>query len=247
MKFSAISAILLGAVTTVFADLNYFDAPRKHSIFGTDDSITFVVDEVTNDYDDTLRAELYSAEDGSWIETLGEWTGKEISGDDNFVFTWDVDVEEGLYYVRVFEVDGAGDDEDEQDDITRSHTFKISDEEVYEDSENKKAYSAYSTNNKVAKEASKDTDVATEASTDETAVAEEADATQEAGVAEEADAVEEAGTVEEADIAEEADADKELAKEASNDNKKIAEEASVDKDSKKIASASRRRRSIYSA
>lgn len=142
-----------------------------------------------------------------------------------------------MYYVRVFEVDGAGDDEDDQDDITRSHTFKISNEQVYEDSENKKAYSAYSTNNKVAKEASKDIDVATEASTDETAVAKEA------GVVEEAGAAEEAGVVEEADT------EKESAQEASNDKKKIAKEASVDKDAKKIASASRRRRrrSIYSA
>ena len=120
----------------MYADVNYFDAPRKHSTFSTSDSITFVVDEVTNDWDDTLRAELYTADDHTWIETLGEWTGGEISGDDNFVFTWDVDVEEGDYYVRVFEEDYDGNND--QDDISRSHTFTIGDESW---SQSGKAYS----------------------------------------------------------------------------------------------------------
>ena len=99
------------------------------------------------------------------IETLGEWTGGEISGDDNFVFTWDVDVEEGDYYVRVFEEDYDGNND--QDDISRSHTFTIGDESW---SQSGKAYSAFSKNAQVA---STDEPVAEEASTDEK-VAEEA-------------------------------------------------------------------------
>jgi hypothetical protein len=105
------------------ADLNYFYAPARNSVFATSDCISFIPDDVSNDNDGALKAVLYRA-DGSWVKDIGEWTGSDITGDDNFQFTWDVDVhEEGEYFVRVFEIEN---DDDNEDDINRSYTFTIS-------------------------------------------------------------------------------------------------------------------------
>ncbi|RCH87540.1 hypothetical protein CU098_008058, partial [Rhizopus stolonifer] len=57
------------------------------------------------------------------------YTGKEISSSsDDFIFTWSVDVPDGLYYVQVKELeDNSNDDDDnnDDDDSNRSFNFEI--------------------------------------------------------------------------------------------------------------------------
>lgn len=103
-------------------DVDYFKAPAINSVLAPTDSISFVADDVSNDYDDTLKAVLYRA-DGTWVEDIGEWTGADIASSDDFQFTWNVDVGEGDYFVRIFEIDPN--DHDSDDDINRSYTFTI--------------------------------------------------------------------------------------------------------------------------
>jgi hypothetical protein len=115
-----------------------------NSVFSTTDSVTFVIDEITNDYDDTIKAKLYSAAGDVWVEDLGEWRGEEIAEVETFVFTWDVDVGDGKYYVRAYEIK-AGEDGNDMEDLARSHTFYIKESNA-DQMANNKAYSAYSTN-----------------------------------------------------------------------------------------------------
>lgn len=85
---------------------------------------------ITNDADEQIIAELYSAADDSFIKQIGCYTGDEIVREDDMMdwsFDWVVDVPPGSYYVRLFEVDADGgrDDDNEHDDAIVSHDFYI--------------------------------------------------------------------------------------------------------------------------
>ncbi|KAG2234203.1 hypothetical protein INT48_006003 [Thamnidium elegans] len=117
MKLSIISALLIGAVSSVIAELDYFDYPKSGSVYNSGDSVTFVVEDVTDDSDDSIKAFLFTA-DGDFVEEMGEWRAdedfrtpeeEEAFDDGDFIFRWSIDVGDGDYYAEVYEIEvGAG-------------------------------------------------------------------------------------------------------------------------------------------
>lgn len=132
-QFSLIAAAFIGLASFVLADEDgphFFSLPPDNSEFHTDDKITFVTNGITNDFDESIIAKLYSADDDTEIKIIGTYTGDQIVRDDDqqdWTFDWVVDEPRGSYYVRLWEVDADGgiDDDDEWDHIIRSYNFQI--------------------------------------------------------------------------------------------------------------------------
>ncbi|GAA5804360.1 hypothetical protein EDC94DRAFT_625261 [Helicostylum pulchrum] len=133
MKLSIISALLIGAVSSVIADLEYFEYPKSGSVYKSGDSVTFVVEDVTDDSDDTIRASLFTA-DGVYVEEMGEWRADEYFrtpeeeqafDDGDFIFRWSIDVGDGDYYAEVYEIEGPYGENDHDDDVHRSQIFRV--------------------------------------------------------------------------------------------------------------------------
>lgn len=114
--------LLLAASSTVFAeDVElFFQVPAENSVYHNSDSVLFVIEDMSMDYTDTLRAELYNADDESVVKNIGEWTGSDIEG--RHEFSWTVDVGDGNYFVRVTEIDG---EDHLVENTTRSYNFKV--------------------------------------------------------------------------------------------------------------------------
>ncbi|KAK4510462.1 uncharacterized protein ATC70_004892 [Mucor velutinosus] len=135
MKFSLLSAIFVGlAATFVLAEdePHYFFFPNEGAEFSVTDQITFAMNGITNDADETIIAKLFNAEDDSEVKQIGSYTGDTIvrpDDDDEWTFTWVIDVEPGTYYVRLYEQDADGqiDDDDEWDNEIISYDFRIRD------------------------------------------------------------------------------------------------------------------------
>ncbi|KAI7877868.1 uncharacterized protein EV154DRAFT_606507 [Mucor mucedo] len=114
MKFSVISALILGITASVFAS-DTFDLPAEGSSFTTSDTIRFVTDDVTDDSENKIQAVLFKYTDSADFEpkkTIGLWSAALNTGDE-FVFDWRVDMDAGYYSVCVFEIDD--DDYDDED------------------------------------------------------------------------------------------------------------------------------------
>ncbi|KAG2197091.1 hypothetical protein INT46_008692, partial [Mucor plumbeus] len=125
-------AIIIGLAAFVLAEdePHYFFFPTDGSEFASDDQITFATNGITNDADETIIAKLFNAEDNSEIKQIGSYTGDSIvrpDDDDEWTFTWVIDVEPGTYYVRLYEQDADGqiDDDDEWDNEIVSYDFRI--------------------------------------------------------------------------------------------------------------------------
>lgn len=114
--------LALAVSSTVFAEdaETFFNVPAENSVYHPSDSVLFVIEDMSMDYTDTLRAELYNADDQSLIKNIGEWTGSDIEG--RHEFSWTVDVGDGNYFVRVLEIDG---EDHLEENRTRSYQFKV--------------------------------------------------------------------------------------------------------------------------
>lgn len=125
---------MVSLASYVFADdyPHFFTLPYEGAEFHVGDEITFITNDVTNDYDEGIVVRLFNAYDNTLVKQIGVFTGNDIyrpDDDDDWTFSWVADEPEGRYYVRVYEQDNDGsidDDEDgSDDDLNRSYDFTI--------------------------------------------------------------------------------------------------------------------------
>lgn len=125
---------MIGFASYVLADEDphFFSLPYEGSEFHVDDEITFVTNDITNDWDEGIVVKLFNADDDTEVKEIGVFTGDDIyrpDDDDDWVFTWVVDEPEGNYYIRVYEQENDGSIDDSEDawdeDVNRSFDFTV--------------------------------------------------------------------------------------------------------------------------
>ncbi|SAM05876.1 hypothetical protein [Absidia glauca] len=112
--------LLLATTTTTTAfEMDHFLAPGPNSHFKTGDTISFLVEDMPDEDDQNVNANLHKA-DGSLVKTIKTWSSQSVDdGGDEFPFNWLVDVTEtGSYYVEISAANS-------HEDITQSYPFEI--------------------------------------------------------------------------------------------------------------------------
>ncbi|ORZ12716.1 hypothetical protein BCR42DRAFT_305410, partial [Absidia repens] len=97
-----ITVCLLYAATSIVAEMDYFSSPGPNSHYKSGDTISFVVEDMPDEDDQNVNANLYKA-DQSLVKTIQTWNSQNVdeSGEE-FPFQWLVDVtESGQYYVEI--------------------------------------------------------------------------------------------------------------------------------------------------
>ncbi|CAO3596575.1 unnamed protein product [Absidia cylindrospora] len=119
--------------------MDYFSSPGPNSHYKSGDTISFVVEDMPDEDDQNVNANLYKA-DQSLVKTIQTWNSQNVdeSGEE-FPFQWLVDVtESGQYYVEI----SVG---HTRDDVTQSYPFtiEVDDEATTDTSESEPSQSDY--------------------------------------------------------------------------------------------------------